>query len=72
MKVLTRVDVAFERVAVNAHGNAGRVHLTLNREPLCGASDFKGYRPKGVEFADPDDFADEYCERCHRMLSPKE
>lgn len=71
MKVTTRVDVAFERVTTSAHGNPGKVHLTLNREPLCGSGNFNTYRPKGVEFVSPDDFADEPCERCERMLSQK-
>ena len=57
------VQVRFERIVKDQHGNPGKVHVTLNGAPVCETWTRKRFRqhPSGVEQVDFATFLSDAC-----------
>ena len=63
MLLKQEVQVRFERIVKDQHGNPGKTHITLNGAPLCEMWTRKRFRnhPSGVEQVDFAQFVADAC-----------
>lgn len=71
MRVPFSVEVSLERVRKDAHGNPGKVHVTVNGGVLCENHSRAGFRKYPLEYVTADEFMKNPCGSCLNRLNQR-